>query len=384
MATVMFWLFILSIGFVLYTYAIFPLILGLLARGRAIPQPEPVTEENPLPTVSIVIAAHNERESLPDKIKSLETLDYPQEKIEWIVVSDGSTDGTEEYLNDVFSEHSNRTLVHYKESKGKCGALNEGVARATGDVILFMDARQVVSPNVAMALVPYLADKTIGAATGELILAEDSSLEAANFGTYWRYEKWIRENETRLLSITGVTGALYAIRRRDFIPNKIGTLLDDFETPISLLKHGKRTLFISGAYAFDNANDDLALEFRRKVRNLAGNWQSFMKNKWLFDPRKNIVWWQFMSHKLFRLLVPFAMIIALVSSLAGTLMGDSFLQLMLAIQLILYSLAGASYAGLPGTSNKALNFFKVFLQLNAAAFVATLRFFGSDRAISWR
>ena len=384
MVTLMYWLFILSIGFVLYTYAVFPLILDLLARGRLIPQPKSGTEDYSLPTVSIVIAAHNERDSLPGKIESLEALDYPHDKIEWIVVSDGSTDGTEEYLNDAFSGHDNRTLIHYKESRGKCGALNEGVARATGDVILFMDARQLVSPNVAMALVPYLADETIGAATGELILTEDSSLEAANFGTYWRYEKWIRENETRLLSITGVTGALYAIRRSDFIPNKIGTLLDDFETPISLLKHRKRTLFISGAYAYDKANDDLALEFRRKVRNLAGNWQSFMKNKWLFDPRKNMVWWQFISHKLFRLLVPFAMIIALVSSLVGAVMGDSFLQLMFVIQLALYGLAGASYAGLPGTSNKALNFLKVFLQLNAAALVATLRFFSSDKAISWR
>ena len=344
----------------------------------------PVTDDNPLPSVSIVIAAHNEKASLPAKIASLEKLDYPREKMEWIIVSDGSTDGTEHYLNDVFSAHPNRTCIHYDTSKGKCGALNEGVARATGDVILFMDARQEVSPNVARALVPFLADESVGAATGELILSEDSSLEAANFGMYWRYEKWIRSNETRLCSITGVTGALYAIRRKDFIPNVIGTLLDDFETPISLLKQGKTTMYVPGAFAFDKANDDLSLEFRRKVRNLAGNWQSFMKNTWLFVPGRNPVWWQFMSHKLFRLLVPFAMIIALFSSLAGALMGSTFLLWMLVAQLTVYTLAGASYAGLPGTSNKALNFLKVFLQLNAAAFVATVRFFGSNREISWR
>ncbi len=380
----MVWVFLIAFGFILYTYAVFPLVLSFLARGKSMPKPLPTTPENPLPTVSIVIAAHNEKKSLPGKLASLEELDYPSDKIEWIIVSDGSTDGTADFLNDAFSGYDNRTCIHYEESKGKCGALNEGVARATGDVILFMDARQVVSSNAAMALVPYLADERIGAATGELILSEDSSLEAANFGLYWRYEKWIRENETRLCSTTGVTGALYAIRRKDFIPNIIGTLLDDFETPISLLKQGKHTLFIPGAYAFDKANDDLALEFRRKVRNLAGNWQSFMKNTWLFSPFKNPVWWQFCSHKLFRLLVPFAMIIALVSALTGALMGDAFLQYALAGQVALYALAGASYAGLPGTSNKPLNFFKVFLQLNAAALVATIRFFGSDRAISWR
>ncbi|MFK7860525.1 MAG: glycosyltransferase family 2 protein [Granulosicoccus sp.] len=380
----MIWVFSVAFSFVLYTYAVFPVFLYLRAMGKPLPKPQATCSDSLLPSVSIVIAAHNERASLPAKLVSLKSLDYPAEKIEWVIVSDGSTDGTAEFLNSEFAEHANRTCIHYEKSIGKCGALNIGVAKATGDVIVFMDARQIISSNAVRVLVPYLADKSIGAATGELILSEDSSLDAANFGLYWRYEKWIRENETRLFSTTGVTGALYAIRREDFLPNPIGTLLDDFETPISLLKQGKRTLYVPGAYAFDKTNDDLDLEFRRKVRTLAGNWQSFMKNPWLFLPNKNPVWAQFLSHKLFRLLVPFAMIIALLSATAGALMGDLFLQLMLAAQLALYALAGASYAGIPGTSNKLLNFFKVFLQLNAAALVATWHFFGSSRAVSWR
>jgi len=377
-------IFLVSFGFIVYTYVAFPLLLQLRATGKPMPSPRPASPDNPIPFVSIVIAAHNEKASLPAKLLSLESLDYPVDRLELIVVSDGSTDGTTEFLLEEFAGHANRTCIHYETSKGKCGALNEGVAAATGDIILFMDARQPVSSNAARALVPYLADKSIGAATGELILSEDSSLEAANFGLYWRYEKWIRQNETKLYSTTGVTGALYAIRREDFIPNILGTLLDDFETPISLLKQGKRTLYVPGAYAFDKGNDDLALEFRRRVRTLAGNWQSFIKNPWLFVPGRNPVWAQFLSHKLFRLLVPFAMIIAFMSSAVGAIMGNLFLQCMLAFQLILYMLAAASYAGLPGTSNKPLNFFKVFLQLNAAAFVATLRYFAGNRAISWR
>ena len=380
----MLWLFLIATGFVAYTYALFPLLLHLRAYGKTMPEPKPITADNPLPTVSIVIAAHNEIASLPTKIESLEALDYPAEKIEWIIVSDGSTDGTAEYLNEAFADHDNRTCIHYEQPRGKCGALNEGVARAKGDVILFMDARQRMSPNVAMALVPYLADPAIGAVSGELVLSEDSSLEAGNFGLYWRYEKSIRINESRLFSTTGVTGALYAIRREDFTPNALGTLLDDFETPISLLKQGKRTIYVSGAFAFDTANDDLSLEFRRKVRTLAGNWESFLNNKWLFNPSKNPVFLQFISHKLFRLLVPFAMIIALLSALAGALMGNGFLQFALLAQLVFYGLAGASFAGLPGTENKLLNFLKVFLQLNTAALVATVRYFGSKQQISWR
>lgn len=374
----MIWIFLFAVSFIVYTYALFPIFLHLKARRHDAYQ---AVQPEQWPSVSIVIAAHNEAASLPAKIASLEALDYPKDKVQWVVVSDGSTDGTDRILKESFADHPSRIAHHYAESLGKCGALNQGVELATGDIVVFMDARQEVSPNALKALVPCLLDPDVGAASGELILSEDSSLEAANFGLYWRYEKWLRDNESKLFSTTGVTGALYAIRRKDFIPNELGTLLDDFETPISLLKQGKRTLFVSGVYAFDKANDDLALEFRRKVRNLGGNWQSFMKNGWLFNPRRNPVWWQFLSHKFFRLLVPYAMLLALLSAAFGD---GLFLTIMFYLQIAFYTLAAASYAELPGTSNKLMNFVKVFIQLNAAAVVGTFRFFFSNRSISWR
>jgi len=380
----MIWIFLTAFGFVLYTFVFFPVLLHLRAIGKTLPEPQAVTSDEALPSVSIVMAAHNEEKALPAKLASLSEVDYPADKLQWIVVSDGSTDGTQEMLNKAFDGYPQRIAIHYENPQGKCGALNQGVARATGDIILFMDSRQRISANAIRALVPYLADTSIGAVSGELVLSNDSSLEAENFGLYWRYEKWIRDNESRLFSTAGATGALYAIRREDYIPNALGTLLDDFETPVSLLRQGMRTLFVPGAYAFDQTNDDMALEFRRKVRTLAGNWQSFMKNTWLFSPAKNPVWAQFLSHKLFRLLVPFAMIICLLSALAGAISGSFFLQVMLAGQVMLYALAGAGYAGLPGTNNKAVNFITVFVQLNTAALVGTFRFFCSREAISWR
>ncbi len=371
-------LFLLSVLFIVYTYAVFPIALHYLAKNKT-----PLVADIPdkWPSVSIVIAAHNEAEGLPGKIESLEALDYPPELVEWIVVSDGSTDNTHSLLQSAFEGYDNRIVKHLPKSLGKCGALNAGVELATNSIICFMDARQRVSKNALKALVPYLNNDEVGAVSGELVIMDENSLEAANFGFYWRYEKWIRENESRLFSTTGVTGALYAIRRKDFIPNKIGTLLDDFDTPINLLAQRKRTLFIPGAYAFDKANDDLKLEFRRKVRNLAGNWQSFQTNPWLYNPSKNPVWWQFLSHKVFRLLVPFALIIAFVASLIGS---GWFLNTMLVIQLLFYGIALASYTKLPGTRNDLFNSIQVIVQLNAAALVGTIRFFTSKRAISWR
>jgi len=371
-------IFIVSVLFIIYTYALFPIFLHFKAQRKPELQ---VEEPKRWPTVSIVIAAHNEAENISTKLKTLEALDYPSELQEWIFVSDGSTDGTNTLLENAFRNYPNRKVVHLEKSLGKCGALNEGVAQATGEMILFMDARQPVSNNAIKKLIPYLSNPEVGAVSGELVLAEDSSLEAGNFGLYWRYEKWIRDNESRLFSTTGATGALYAIRRADFTPNKIGTLLDDFDTPTGLLKHGKRTLFVQGAYAFDRAADDLKQEFRRKVRNSAGRWQSFQTNSWLFHPIKNPVWWQFVSHNLFRLLVPFALIAALVSTIIGE--GD-FLKAMLMMQIFFYIVAAASYAKFPGTGNKIFNMIVVFLQLNLAALVATFRYFLTQRTISWR
>ncbi len=374
-------LFFLSAGFVVYVYALFPALLHVRAHGRPeLKAPEPTT----WPTVSVVIAAHNEAKNLDGKFASLEQLDYPKELIQWVMVSDGSTDNTQEVATRWFDGHDNRTLIHLETSRGKCGALNEGVAQATGEIILFMDARQPVSDNAARRLIPFLLNPTIGAATGELVLSEDSSLEAANFGLYWRYEKWIRNNQSRLFSTTGVTGALYAIRRADFKPNPQGTLLDDFDTPVGLLKHGKRTVYVPGAFAFDAAADDIKQEFRRKVRNLGGNWQSFSRNPWLYSPSKNPVWLQFMSHKFGRLIVPWALILALVTALFGTISGNAFLSTMFWLQVVFYTIAIASYMDLPFARAKILNFPKIFVQMNAAALMGTLRYFFGKKAISWR
>lgn len=370
--------FLVCAGFVLYAYCIFPLWLHWRARNCP-----PLCVDAPAewPTVSVVIAAHNEAKNLAAKCETLEQLDYPPELIQWVIVSDGSSDGSEEVVRPWFDGRDDRIFHHYDTPKGKCGALNEGVALATGDIILFMDARQTVSSTAVRTLIPFLCKSEFGAATGELILSADSSVEAANFGLYWRYEKWIRDNESRLFSTTGATGAIYAIRRADFTPNPLGTLLDDFETPIQQLRNGKRTVYVPGAYAFDTASDDIHQEFRRKVRTLGGNWQSFMRHKWLFSPSSNPVWFQFLSHKVARLLVPWAMIGAFAAAALGS---GWFLSLAFWGQVVFYLLALCSYLDLPLARSSVFKVAKVIVQMNAAAFVATLRYFGSSKAISWR
>lgn len=378
-------IFLLAVGFCLYTYVGFPLWLHWQAARSRYPEPDSgftadhENAERPLPRVSLVMAAHNEADTLPGKFRSLDALDYPADSLECIVVSDGSTDATVKVLESACRSRPGWQFHHYEPAAGKPTALNQAVARARGDILVFMDARQSVSPLAVRLLVERLQqDDSIGAASGELVLASDAGMDADKVSLYWKYEKWIRENESALFSTTGATGALYAIRRADYRPLPENTLLDDFDTPVALLAEGKRTVFVPGAQVFDQAEADATREFTRKVRTLTGNFQSFARHGWLFDPRRNPVWWQFLSHKVFRLLVPYAMLLALLASLNS----DSvFMRTMLLLQLAFYALG---LLGFLGWNNRLSSVIKVFLQLNAAAVLGAWRAITGQNRVRWK
>ncbi|MEE9334092.1 MAG: glycosyltransferase family 2 protein [Granulosicoccaceae bacterium] len=372
-------LFSSMVFFCIYTYAVFPIVMHFLARCRPVLKPSAPSD---WPSVSIVIALHNEEHNLYKKYNGLKLLDYPQERLEFVLVSDGSTDGTWPALQQIASADSRIVAHHYDQAAGKPSALNVALKKATGKIIVFMDARQSVSANAVKTLVSYLQDPKIGAVSGELVLGSpdtDGANDAANVGLYWLYEKWIRENESRWYSTTGATGALYAIRKSDYLPHAADVLLDDFDTPVKLLKQGKRTVFASEAKVYDVAEASSSIEFKRKVRTLAGNFQSFSRQSWLFNLAINPVWWQFLSHKVFRLLVPYAMVIAFLASVLG---GGLFLNTMLVLQCLFYGLGIISF--LTKSRNSVLNFIKVFLQLNAAAVLGAYRFITAQASVRWK
>ncbi|PID59929.1 MAG: glycosyl transferase [Gammaproteobacteria bacterium] len=372
-------LFAASVLFCLHTYAGFPLWLHWRASKRPpLPAAVPPAKGNDWPSVSVIIAAHNEARHLPAKIRSLDALDYPADRLEVVFVSDGSSDATNRLLGDAVAERAGWRLIEQAPAAGKPSALNRGVAAAAGEVLLMMDARQPISTNAAKALVARLLTPGVGAVSGELVLATDAGGEAGNVGLYWRYERWIRANESRLFSTTGATGALYAIRHEDFQPLPPDTLLDDFDIPVRLLRQGRRTLFEPEAKVFDQAEASAAGEFRRKVRTLAGNYQSFRRHPWLFNPATNPVWWQFLSHKVFRLLVPFAMGLALVSSLLGD---GILLDTAFWLQIAFYALG---LWGLDGSGGRLANVIAVFLQLNAAAVLGAWRALTGTAGVRWK
>jgi cellulose synthase/poly-beta-1,6-N-acetylglucosamine synthase-like glycosyltransferase len=305
----MFWL---SAGFIAYVYAGYPALLAVWARIRPKPGlPLPGERTHTAPSVSIVIAARNEGDRLAARIENLLNLDYPAERVEVIVVSDGSTDDTLAVLR----RYQPPVEAVAIEASGKAVALNAGAARARNELLVFTDARQTFARDALIELTRPFADPRVGAVSGELVLdGEASSTIGAGVGIYWRFEKGIRQLESAVGSTVGATGAIYAMRRSLWEPLPAGTILDDVLTPMRCVLAGYRTVFNGRALAFDRVALDAEAEGRRKRRTLAGNYQILALEPALLVPWRNPVWMQYVSHKVGRLLVPYALIGLMVSS----------------------------------------------------------------------
>lgn len=331
-------LFWSALAVVLYVYLGYPAILAAWARLA----PKPVRRSSQTPRLSMIIAARNEAHTLQARVENVLASDYPADAIQIIVVSDGSTDSTAEVLDP----YRGRIDVILLPPVGKASALNAGVDAARHDVLVFGDARQTFAPDALRALTAPLADPRVGGVSGELLLdcesgAGDSTI-GEGVGAYWRYEKWLRRHESLIGSTIGSTGAIYALRRELWRPLPAETILDDVLAPMQAVLAGRRVIFETSARAFDRAAPNAGDEFQRKARTLAGNYQILRLEPRLLIPFVNPVWLQFVSHKLGRLIVPYALCALFVSSAAlatrNRLYAIAFLS-----QLLFYGLA--AYGG---------------------------------------
>ena len=335
-------LFWSSVAFIAYVYAGYPVLLGVWARlaGRwqtrqATTSPWGVRGSVPeLPGVSIIIAARNEARRLPARLDNLLACDYPADRMQIIVASDGSTDDTA----DALAPYRGRVELLMLPGAGKATALNAAVARATRRILVFADARQRFAPDAIRCLVERFEDRAIGAVSGELVIDGSESTIGDGVGAYWTYEKWLRRHEAMVGSTLGVTGAIYAMRRRLWQPLPPETLLDDVLGPMRVVLRGYRVIFEPRAQAFDVAASDAPAELRRKVRTLAGNFQLLALEPRLLVPFVNPVWLQFMSHKIGRLFVPYALAAALVTS-AWLASSSPYYAALCAAQVAFYALA---------------------------------------------
>ncbi|MCC6995676.1 MAG: glycosyltransferase family 2 protein [Deltaproteobacteria bacterium] len=362
-----------SLAVVGYTYAGYPAAITALGKLRRRPVAGDPGYE---PGLAIVMAAHNEAARIGAKLDNLLALDYPATRRQIVVVSDGSTDGTD----DVVRGYADRgvELIRVERASGKPSALNLGVAavRPDAEVIVFCDARQRIDAGALRALVAPLADPDVGAVSGELFMEGE-----AGPGLYWRYEKLIRAAESQVDSVVGATGALYAIRRALYRQLPPETLLDDVFTPMQIAMQGFRVLFEPAAKVYDQ-EASVQGEFARKARTLAGNYQLLRQLPALLDPRKNRLLPQLLSHKLMRLACPFALGTLLASNVylvATFAPGWPLYAATLAGQLAGYGLA-LSGALRGERAGKLARTSWTFVALNAAAVEGLRRYLKGDFA----
>jgi cellulose synthase/poly-beta-1,6-N-acetylglucosamine synthase-like glycosyltransferase len=369
-------LFWISFIFILYTYILYPAVMLCLAaiRRRA---PARDIEDADLPSVTFIVIVFNEENRVLDKIENCRSQNYPRHLLNICIVSDGSTDRTNEILRSQDDIH----FISDSTNRGKPAQINSAVRLTQSDVIVFSDVRQQFERDAVRRLVRNFSDPAVGAVSGELVFQAPGDHTEKSIGMYWKYEKAIRKAESDVDSTLGVTGAIYAIRRKLFEPIPDDSILDDVEIPLRAFRSGLRVIFEPAAVAYDTASSSIEREFGRKARTLAGNFQLFSRNLWLLCPFANRIFLQAVSHKLFRLLVPYAMITVLVSSAA---IASPAFRALLVIQLLCYGAGIAATLSGALRKNRLLNFLSVFLSLNAASVAGLYMYLFGKADVRWR
>jgi cellulose synthase/poly-beta-1,6-N-acetylglucosamine synthase-like glycosyltransferase len=334
------------------------------------------------------MVVRNEEDIVARKLDNLLTLDYPPARLDVVVVSDGSSDRTPAILADYARDSGGptdaltrvRTLIK-PVSQGKAAGLNDAIKLATGEVLLFTDARQQIEFGALRLLLENFADPEVGAASGALMLGDTTGGETAKgMGLYWRIEKKVRELESASGSVAGATGALYCARRSllNASPLPEGTILDDVLLPMQIVRQGSRVIFDPRARAWDSPDLGKGREFSRKVRTLTGTYQLLALAPWLLGSQ-NAIRFEFISHKLSRLAVPFALLALLIASV---FLPQPFYRAALWAQLAFYALSLAAMSGVKiGPLSRLADPARTVVVLNSAALVAFVNFVTGRKAV---
>ena len=353
-------LFWISVAFPLYVYIGFPLLLWLLqALVRRPPRKQPIE-----PSVSLLVAAYNEAAVIADKIRNSLALDYPAEKLEIVVASDGSKDATAEIVRSFEAESGGRVrLLNYPQNRGKMAVLNDAIRELRGDIVAFSDATSMLAADSLRILVQSFNDPHVGAASGVYrLLKKDQAQLGPQEDIYWKYETFLKVQEARLGAFTGAHGSLFAIRCALYPFPSENTINDDFTIPMRILERGYRVAYEPAAVAFEEAHEMEG--FSRRVRITAGNIEQLREIKSLLWPPRPFVLFCLLSHKTGRLLVPVFMLIALATNIA--LRGQFPYNWLLVGQALFYSLA--VLGGTVGLKPKILRFPYYFCMVNAPLF----------------
>ena len=383
-------LFWLSITVIIYSYFIYPLMLFIFSGIKQAfsdtkylwrRRQRRTLDNRDYPAVTIIIAAYNEESCIKARVENLLTLDYPHEKLTFLIGSDGSSDKTAEILSQFNID--NLQVYIFDLNRGKMSVLNDLVDKAQDDFIIFSDANTHFQTDTVQQLTRHFNNKNIGGVCGELHLVDGDSGDNKD-NVYWRYEQVLKFHESRLNALQGANGAIYAIRKSLFIPLPSNTIVDDFQIAMNVAKQGFRLVYDPEAVAIEEIAPNLAEEEGRRVRIGLGNYQAFFKMSWALNP---LLGWRFIayfSHKVCRWFIPHFMLIALLSNI--TLLEHSFYLCTLIAQLLFYSLA---FYGIRRQSNgKKISTFialiAFFVAMNLALMRGFIKYFSSNVQGTWQ
>jgi poly-beta-1,6-N-acetyl-D-glucosamine synthase len=362
--------FILAAAAAVYILAGYPLLLALAPIRRAAAVRKDLSFQR---SVTVILAVRDGGRFLRAKLESLLALEYPQDLMEILVVSDGSTDETDSIAGE-FAPRGVRLLC--QPQQGKSAALNTGLAQATGEILFFTDVRQPLSRTALSHLVANFADPSVGAASGELRLQESEPGVQADLGLYWRYETWVRKRHSAIHSVFQASGCIYALRRELAASIPVDTLADDAELAIRAYLAGYRVILDTEATAHDYPVVSGG-EFRRRLRGMAGVWQVFARHPRLFLPA-NRMWLHFLSHKFGRLALPWALLAAAAGAAGRP--ASPLVVWLAAGALALAGLAALDLAMPAGFPLKRLSSpARTFLSMSTAALLSCTVFFVEPR-----
>ena len=367
--TLLFWF---SFAALLYAFAGYPALVRIAAAvwGKRISRDESIA-----PSVSVLLSVYNEESVIGQKIENFLELDYPEERIELLVISDGCTDRTEDIVR---SCATTRVRLFIQENRGgKTLALNRGASEAKGVILVFTDANSMFRPESIRKLVAPFADATVGLVSGRSIYVDAEGNETLG-GVYRRYEEWIKEGESGLFSIVGADGAIYALRRDIFEPLK-PEYINDLLHPIQVVSRGLMAVCESGAVVLEGGEEDSGAELRRQTRIMAQSWLLCLRFLGdLLRAGRFGFSWQLVSHKILRWLTLPLLFLLGVSAIAGA--GSSGFQVLALCGLIgLSALAWSGFRGRGGLSRAAWMFFI----LHWAALLGLFKLAGGERFVTW-
>ena len=373
-------LLVFSLALVFYTYVGYAAVIWCCSRlfgGHSSP-PTPTDED--LPTVSLLIAAHDEEDVIGARIENALELDYPPGKLEIVVGSDGSTDRTAEIVRG-YAERGVK-LFDYPVRRGKASVLNDSVPRLQGDIVLLSDANTHSQPQAVRMLARWFQDPAVGAVCGQLTLVDPKTGRNVD-GAYWKYENFLKRCEGRLGALLGANGAIYAIRRSLFVPIPRETIIDDFVIPLLAKQtHGCEIVYDRQAVAVEETPPKMGAEFRRRCRIGAGGFQSIKLVGGLLSPMFGWLSFCFWSHKVLRWCCPFFLVTALVANL---LLDAEIYRATLAAQSSFYALSALG-AYLPGTGRgmRLVRMTTMFSLMNLALLVGFWRWATSAQRGTWQ